>query len=887
MTYINWFEQLRAEDVSSVGGKGANLGEMAGAGFPIPPGFCLTAQAYREFIRAAGLRRPITEILDSMALTPDPDFEATSAQIRGLITSGEFPGEIALQLRQAYRQLCRGFKDGGGLAIPVAVRSSATAEDLPTASFAGQQDTFLNVVGEADLLAHVQRCWASLWTARAISYRQKQGFDHHHVYLAVVVQAMIPSEISGILFTSNPISGNADEMIINFSYGLGEAIVSGLVTPDTTVICKKENRILSLELGAKEKMIVYAEQGGVEERDTPQGMRSRSVLTQGQLGELAELGRRLEAHYAVPQDVEWACASGKLYLLQSRPITTMAAHEEVDEGDYYRTMFIEIFPDPLSPLFLSVIEPLFKSMLDFTFEAWGFHAPQEERAIGVFYNQPYFNRRYIERALMPLSPPVRAPLTAQIVNPFSEHNQGPSGELSLAFIGMLLRMIGFIHRFPKQLPGLLERYHQEIERVSSLPLETLSDREIVAAVRRLVFDSGMRLLNHDFLMIAVIGRTYRLLSSLLRRRYVTEADELCAKLISGVTGNVTMETNKRLWDLAQIAKASPAVTSLLQKHEPGDVLPHLERDPESKAFLGALRRFLEEYGHREIRLDILYPTWVEDPTPVLAFVRAYLDADESQSPHAQQQRLVNEREVLTATVLQELEKGPMGRLLLSPLFRWLLTQSQVHTRERDTMHFELTRLFPPFRRFLLELGARWKGMGLLGHQEDIFFMSLDELSAMAEDPTPALDLVTSRRAEYEDSQNRRWPNAVLAGQEIYSETGLAEGTDEDFLTGIAGSPGVATGVARLIRGPEEFGRLEKGDILVAPLTNPVWTPLFAIASGVITEVGGILSHGAIVAREYGIPAVMSLPGATRRISEGQTITVDGNHGRVFMATGGA
>jgi pyruvate,water dikinase len=339
-----------------------------------------------------------------------------------------------------------------------------------------------------------------------------------------------------------------------------------------------------------------------------------------------------------------------------------------------------------------------------------------------------------------------------------------------------------------------------------------------------------------------------------------------------------MESNKRLWDLAMTAKASPEVSRVLRETDEQEISAALKDLPEAAPFLEHLDTFLREYGHREIRMDILYPTWGEDPAPVYSFVRGYLDADESRSPYVQQERLVMERSELTEEALAGVEQGLVGRYLLSPIFRWVLHQTQLHTRERDTMHFELTRLFPPARRLLLELGQRWAQSGLIEQPEDIYFLSLDQMGEVAQSQVPMKDQIREARQEYETNMRRPWPNIIRGEEEIYPQTETVEGD----LQGISGSPGVVSGPARVIRGPDEFGRLQRGEILVAPLTNPAWTPLFAIAGAVITEVGGILSHGAIVAREYGIPAVMSVPGVTNALSDGQMITVDGNRGVVLV-----
>jgi pyruvate,water dikinase len=543
-------------------------------------------------------------------------------------------------------------------------------------------------------------------------------------------------------------------------------------------------------------------------------------------------------------------------------------------------MFIEILPDPITPVLLSALVSLFGSMLDFTFEALGFNPPEDMQPAKGFYNQPYFNQSYIEAALKPLPDKIREPLVDKITNPFGEHERGVSFALSLPYLKMLTRTFRFLTSFPKQLPGLIEGYRKGVNEVKSVPLDEVSNIQIMRHINELVYGIASKLLNYDFLMIAVIGRAYGLLNTILARYFGEEADERCAKLITGVTGNVTMETNKELWDLAQKAKKSTVIRNLLNKENEAEFQILLASSPEGQSFQEELDKFLKNYGHREVRLDILYPTWIEDPAPVLSFLRAYLESDDTQSPHVQQARLIKEREALTDEILATMGKGLIGRFVISPLFRWLLKHTQIHAQERDTMHFELTRLFPPFRRLLLELGRRSVAQGFLNHQEDVFFLTLDELTEFSKKPENMMDKVSERRKEFETSKSRPWPDIIRDGQEIYIDPPAMIETADGSMKGIAGSPGQVTGSARVIRGPQDFEQLQHGEILVAPLTNPVWTPLFAVASGVITEVGGILSHGAIVAREYGIPAVMSIPNVTDKIKNGQTITVDGNRGVV-------
>jgi phosphohistidine swiveling domain-containing protein len=889
MTYIRWFDEVCAADVGLVGGKAANLGEMVAAGLPVPPGFCLCAQAYRDFIRAARLDEPIRGILAETHQDDPADVEVNSARIRGLVTEQPVPPDIAGQLEDSYHRLAEELGKSDVSDVPVAVRSSATAEDLPTASFAGQQDSYLNVCGTGELIECVRNCWASLWTARAVTYRARQGFDHQKVYLAVVVQAMIDSKVSGVMFTANPMTSSREEAVINASWGLGEAIVSGLVTPDTFTVRKSDGQVLSRQIASKQLLIEYAKEGGTVERETPPEKREIPSLSDDQLAELAALGQRVENHYRTPQDIEWAYAQGRLYILQSRPITTVApaAVEAAAPTEYNRTMFIELFPDPLTPIFLSAIQPMLAGMLAFFFEPLSLKPPEGTEAVGVFYNQVYFNRDYIAAALDPLPQWVREQMVAQVVNPFTRHEEGPRGRFNLAYLRVAAQFIRFMVTFPNRLPRVVAHYQAQVAEVAAQPVDTISDEEIINHINHLVFGTASRLLNYDFIMIALCNRAYQMLGKLLEPYFEESTQELRIKLISGVTGNATMNTNKALWDLGQKAKASPVVSEMLRRYDESEVIAHLQETLEGRAFLNELEQFLGEYGHREIRMDILYPTWGEDPAPVLSFVRGYLDTDEAQSPHRQQERLVKERQELMEAVRSRLAQDLRGRFLIWPIFRWALKQTQIHTRERDTMHFELTRMFPPFRRLLLELGRRWSERGLIAERDDVFFLGLDELPDLARSPRPLHGVIEERRTEFESNIGRAWPDIIRGEEELLAEGRETASVSEGQLSGLGASPGVATGTARVIRNPEEFGKLKNGDILVAPFTNPIWTPLFAIAGGVVTEVGGMLSHGAIVAREYGIPAVMGIPGATDLLPEGEMIAVDGNKGIVHLQMGEA
>jgi phosphohistidine swiveling domain-containing protein len=876
MSYIRWFDKVGAADVGLVGGKGANLGEMTATGLPVPPGFCVTAEAYRAFVETTGLDAIIREVFTEIDAEDPADVEQKAERIRQAILGHEMPPDVAIQATESYRLLATNLDAEVVANIPVAVRSSATAEDHPDYSFAGMLETYLNIRGPEGLLDHIQQCWASFWTPQVMTYCFLQGIDIERVFVAVVVQAMIPSEVSGIMFTANYLTGNRAEVAINASWGLGEAIVSGLVTPDNILARKEDGGVISYQVAPKTLMVAYAADGGAEELPVPSESRDVPALSEQQVAELVRLARDIETHYEIPQDIEWAYYKERPFVLQSRAITTLS---EAVEGQYSRAMFVEIFPEPLSPAFLSVLAPIVHNMLDFFFDQLAFTAPRDLEAVHTFYNQVYINRDYLVAHLQSLSPDLREHLADQMMNPFGRHATGLKSELSVPYSRMMAGFTRFLLSFPKLLPDILSRYQSEVAQAWALPLDDMDDKEILSHIGDLVFDTANRLISYDWMLIASTGITYQAMGLLLKRYFGDETAEVRGRLISGVTGNATMETNKALWDLAQTAKSSPQIVDIFRKYDDEQVLAELESSEAGQSFLADMQRFLDVYGHREIRMDIVYPTWGEDPTPVLGFIRAYLDVAESHSPYRLEEKLVSDRRALEDEVKNRLTERAHGRYVTWPAFRWVYSQARRHTRERDTMHFELTRLFPAFRRMLHELGTRWAERGLIERWDDMFFLTWDDMNEIAETSRPAHAVVRENRAEHETNQRRPWPVMILHGEEIYPER--VEPDPEGRLEGVAGSPGLATGPARVIHGPHEFDRLQNGDIMIAPYTTPVWTPLFAIAGGVVTEVGGALSHGAIVAREYGIPAVLGIPNVTEWAQEEQLLTVDGNSGFVY------
>ncbi len=874
--YVLSFDDPAAADINRVGGKGANLSVLTAAGFPVPSGFFITEAAYRDFVATDDLARRVLALI-GRAETPDA-VDLLSAEARQLIQAQHMPQPLVDAISGAYTGL--------GDDVAVAVRSSATAEDLPEASFAGQQDTYLNVRGLSDLIEHVRRCWASLWTARAVTYRAQHGFDHKSVALAVVVQLMVEPDAAGVLFTANPVTGRRDECVVNSSWGLGESVVSGLVTPDTFVVQPRTGRIKDRTIGHKVVEVAYGAGGHVEERAVEGARCDLPSLTDDQVLRVAELGRRVQAHYSAPQDIEWALCEDELYLLQSRPITTLGPTPEYDERDHWtRAMFVEILPDAPSPVFCSVLEPMLTHMLEFTFSRLGQEPARDTRPIGVFFHQPYLNVRYIRESLSRLPKGTREGLVTRIANPFAteERVAGSSGiAISPDSLRLTWRLLGSARHLADELPQVVTSYYEHLDRHRSLDPAELPTSQIVSRLEDIALNILPPLVAYDFLLLATLGFLHRIIDSAIERSAIGSPELARGSLMSGVTGNLTMESNKAIWRLAKTARRSPAVAATIEDGPEEAVLDRLHTTSGGEDFLTELKSFLAKYGHREIRMDIAFPTWGEDPAPVLRFVRAYLASDSSADPAAQERELASKRREVAAEVDRGLGSSAAGRLVWGRAFRWALAKAEALGRERDTMHFHWTAAFPVLRSYLRALGCRWVDASIVDRPSDMYCLTLAEIRHLAEHPTPAQSKAQSSCQAWNRDSSLECPVEIIAGEERYVEAASHWAVGSEVLRGVAGSPGRASGTVRVICGPEDFGKLETGDILVAPITNPVWTPLFAVAGAVVTDSGGILSHGAIVAREYGIPAVMGVQGATSILRDGQIATVDGVAGTVVL-----
>ena len=872
MTYSARFDELGKEDIALAGGKGANLGELSRARLPVPPGFVITTAAYDAFVEANEIGDAIVK-LASVPRAHDPAaFEEIAQRIHALFSGGKMPETMTEEIRVAYEKLD---EDGE---TAVAVRSSATTEDLPEASFAGQQETYLNVRGAEVLLEAVKNCWASLWTARAMAYRARQGVGPATVSLAVVVQRMVESEAAGVMFTANPANGRRDEAAISAAWGLGSSVVSGSVTPDSIVVGKESGRVISREISNKEVTTVYTK-SGTEERPVSEGQRRQPVLDDEMAAELARYGVRIEKLYRTPQDIEWALSDGEFFILQSRPITALLEPEadpptswSVPEtgGMYARASIVEQMPDPLSPLFADLIKgSVVRSLAKIFNEVFGADVLREDdlgfpTVNGYAY---YFYRLAPMWRILPKSPSVFRVLVG-------------SGERS----GQ--------RRWREYARPC---YATTVEEWEAKPPEDLAATKLLAGVRELL-DAGTEYYTSVQTIIPLAASSEALFTAFYNRLVKREGDPPAQSFLLGFD-SMPIRAEKSLYDLGTWSRDHPALARALAG-KPSDRVLDLLRAEEPPAgvdeevwheWQSRVHSHLDRYGHAVYNLDFVNSVPADDPAPLFDTLKFYLRG-EGQNPHERQRRAATRRDEATRAVLERL--GVPRRKLFGKLLQWAQGVAPV----REDALADMGLAWPVMRRMLLELGRRLVEAGAVEKPDNVFWLRRDEVEKLA----ASLDAGETRLGSLSDAveqrkmlwrgQRRVTPPQLLPKDSWFMviEGLMPAGSEEqtgDTIKGTAASGGQVTAPARVLGGPEDFGQMQPGEVLVAAITTPAWTSLFALAAAVVTDVGGPLSHSSIVAREYGIPAVLGTGVATRRIQSGQSIRVDGEAGTVTLLDG--
>ena len=900
----------RDDALELIGGKGRSLAKMTNAGFEVPSGFHLTADAYRAFVAENNLQDQIVALAKPALDNGWVTFEPASAAIQKLITACEISEAVASQLRATYASL------GGDPAV--AVRSSANAEDLPGLSFAGQQETYLNVKGVDALLEAVRNCWASLWTAQAISYRHENEIEQGSVAMAVVVQIMVPADVAGILFTANPATGERTEMIVNASFGLGEAVVGGQVTPDTFIVDRESKNVKETMIGPKEQMIVSDGEQGTKLTDVEVADRDQSSLSDALLNDLVELALKVEKNYdGLPQDIEWAIVDGKISLLQSRPITNLPPQplevewnppEEIPA--LVRRQIVENIPDPTCELFDELYirhalrwdrtkdVSMYSTLHGFAFqimdgggitgtkEGWRADIRAAREKIAATPEGMAQEKHDLDLFVSELSDDDRAEFQkmADELNSDNLPNAVTVPESNEP------TYTAFHKTFTNenQHRDWRERAMPELEAATAkwaaLDIADASDATLMEGIRELIEAEGWYWSGNGGHTFGVAKSVDDQLQSFLREN-LPDHRFTSGQFLSGFKSRI-MQANDALFEIAKVLRADEELNLLILATPAHRLMGELEARSDTKQILKDIDAYLQEYGHQGYSLDFCEPTQQEDPSALFVTLRNMVRRKDY-DPKQHEEEASRKKEKALKDI-GELLKG-----LQYWQFRYRLWFASKYYPMREESCFVLGMAWPALRPMAAELGRRMVEVGTFKQPDDVYHMysaELEEAMKLRADnkAKPELGELAEERRELRERRKRLHPPGTCPPEAsespgiAFKETQIKNDDSSDTLMGIPVSPGTVTAEVSVIMNPSEFSNMIPGSILVCPMTSPAWTQLFAHAQGLVTDIGGILGHGSIVAREYGIPAVVGTGNCTLRIKHGQIIEVDGDGGTVKL-----
>lgn len=795
MKYIREFQKIKKKDVPVVGGKGANLGEMFNAGLPVPNGFCITGYAFDEYMKRNSSEKSCSEI-----------------------ASGQIWPELEAEILEYYTML--------GENVRVAVRSSATAEDLPEASFAGQQETYLNVIGREELIISIKKCFASLYSDRAVTYRKQANFDKVKVSLAVVIQKMVESEVSGVLFTADPVNQDTNKMMLNASWGLGEGIVSGKVTPDIYTYSKVEKGILNKRLGDKDILICYADTG-IEEKKTPAEQKSRFCLSDKEALGIFEMGQKVEDHYGSPQDIEWAIEDGKLYLLQARPITTL---NQTKKADNKKTKFsktqtaalnnwIEHYPSPPYPLDIEPCDIVHRAKSR-VFNELGISAESEL----------YMD----EEGLLSFSP----------------------GKMHISFkivkVPFIFRKFTNYDSNSLKTQAVFSKIKESLNVKSTVDFTKSSNSDLVKQLKEVMNLSEeiayVRFRYNIFPSVAVSKLLYKSLRSVDKN--INEFD-----LLSDLPYK-TWKMNVALRKLTSYIQEDNSLKEAIINFniDNKDFIKDIQKQYPNFSF--KLDEFLSEFGWKSSSSYCAFGSvsWFEDMTSLFSLVKALL--------HSDKKDIKSNKYKL---ILQKIERSFSPKKAAK--IRKKIEEIRSYHMNREESLYLIEMCYGLARKIAFEIDHRFPE--IFEHPKDILFLKLSEVYSLCSRTKNYKKLVMVRKKNR--SQNEILWNSLSLGKKQ---------DDENVLTGVSGNRGICKGRVKKILSLQEFYKMQPGDILVCRYTDPSWTPLFILAAAVVSDTGGPLSHSAIVAREYNIPAVLGCGNATDTLKDGEEIVVDGDEGIV-------
>ncbi|MGE0908677.1 PEP/pyruvate-binding domain-containing protein [Bacillus atrophaeus] len=825
----------KAEESSQLAGaKGMNLIKMTKNGLPVPDGFIIQTNALARFME-------------------DNQLHETKEDIENNIINGIFSDELKNELTASFYELRESYAS-------VAVRSSSASEDLEGASFAGQYETYLNVKTEDEFLGKVKECWASFFSARVGRYKEKMKNNHGKPLMGVVVQGLIESEVSGVIFSRNPVTHDDGELLISASYGLGEAIVSGSVTPDTFIV-NKDSFAIQKEMGLKELYMV-SQSEGIAERETNEEMRNRYCLNDEHIRELAALTKKTEALYGFPVDLEFGIAENTLFLLQARPITTIdqdkeAAEEErdfmitkEDMNDFWLNMESNI-EGPISPLFSSLIVPAMEH---------GLKKRSEQFPIGVTIEEVKQYRGHIY-SKQKGGDPTEAAKAAEAAEELFPH--------------LAERMYDILNKTFLPFYETLD----ELSAASHTPESALNAFKKLKAFYMEAYDEHFNIVFPQLLLNTKLETMYQQVQGDTENSHFHEM--LTGKM------NKSLETDRHLWLLSNEVKKNAALKQLFETHQAEELQETLAQTSDGKLFLDKVNEFLQEYGWRSVKShDLIEQIWAENPYYALSHIQNYV----RNGYHFDNEfnKTIEKRKQLYNEFLQQIEDEAF-RKEYDRYYQWMLNSSVI----RDDHHFYIDAMLDAKARiFLLRIGEMLTDSGVIDDKEDLWYLYDDEIENALLHPVPLQAKAAKRREVFKEYELVHAPSylgsptaeQLKAAEDIVGSVTEDEKNTEDHIYGVAASSGIVSGPVKVIRDANEFSRFSPGDVLVCKMTTPLWTSLFQDAKAVITDTGGILSHAAIIAREYGLPAVLGTRAATDRLRDGDIVTVDGTSGKITIVS---
>jgi len=864
-SYILDFQNITRSKLTIAGGKGANLGELCGIEeIRVPDGFCVTTEAYKKII--AG-NRELNSLLGELSLLKAEDRKSISeisAKIRSVIERIPIAGDIVKEITDHLIKF--------DINDAFAVRSSATAEDLPGASFAGQQDTYLNIIGKEAILEHISKCWASLFTDRAVTYRIQNGFDHGKVQLAVVVQQMAFPQAAGILFTADPITSNRKIIAIDAGLGLGEALVSGLVNADNYKV--SDGNIIDKKVSTKKLAIYALKTGGTKEQEIEPGQQDKQALTDEQILELAQLGRKIEEHFGCPQDIEWCLADDTVYIVQSRPITTLFPIPEANDEEnhvYVSVGHQQMMTDPMKPLGLSIWQlraarPMFKAGGRLFIDV----APSLATATG---------KKTIIGLMGQHDPLIKDALTA-IAEREDFIKQLPDDREDLSLMKSsagksFTDIFAQIKDDPAIVSGLIKLSETSITELKH-HIQAKSGAELFDFIAEDIQQSKKSLFASQNLaaIIAVIDASTWINEKM--KEWLGEKNA-ADTLSQSVSNNVTSKMGLELLDVADIIRPYPEMIKYLSQVKDDDFLDELVNFEGGRETRDAISAYLDKYGMRCAgEIDITRTRWSEKPLTLVPLILSNIKNLEPGAGTRKFEQGLQEAIKKEDELIHRLKQLPEGEKKVEETKR-MISLLRNFAGYREYPKYEIVNRLFVYKQALLKEAERLVQANVICEKEDTYYLTFEEFREVVRTNKADHQLISQRKDEHKIYEKLTPPRVITSDGEIITGKYKREDLPAGAIIGLPVSSGVIEGRARVILNMED-AKLEDGDILVTAFTDPSWTPLFVSIKGLVTEVGGLMTHGAVIAREYGLPAVVGVENATKLIKDGQRIRLNGTDG---------